>query len=168
MNMNFYYRGIRHFLFTLGCVLLFLSAAAQDTLLPPPVLDTIAPTPASGTVRPTAVDSAVVDLSKVKFSDDGLTEEISYGAKDSMWFDVVNKQVHLYGEATVKYTTLNITAGYILLDYAKNEITAIEFPDSTGRMSGAPEFKDKDQAFEANKLRYNFKTKKGIIYEART
>lgn len=142
-------------------------AAAQDTLLPQLVLDTLAPAAASTTIAPSS-DSLVVDLSKIKFSNDGLTEEVKYAARDSMWFDVTNKQVHLYGEASVNYTSLDIKAGYILLDYAKNEVTASMFPDSSGRLIGEPVFKDKDQSFEANKLRYNFKSKKGIIYEART
>jgi hypothetical protein len=114
-------------------------------------------------------DSASIDLSRsVRFSNDGLDEEVSYGARDSMWFDVKNKQVHLYGAASVKYTSLTITAGYILLDYSKNEITAALYPDSSGKLAGPPDFKDGQQSFTAQKLRYNFKSKKGIIYEART
>lgn len=115
-----------------------------------------------------ASDSSVVDFSKVKISKEGLDEVVEYGAKDSMWFDVKNKRLHLYGQATVKYTSLNIEAGYILLDYAKNEVLAESFPDTAGVAAGYPKFKSDEQEFEANRLRFNFKTKKGIIYEART
>jgi hypothetical protein len=113
-------------------------------------------------------DSAIVDLSKLRISNDALDDVVEYAAQDSMWFDVKNKQVHLYGAASVKYTALTIKAGYILLDYAKNEITAEQLPDSTGQLAGLPEFNDGQQDFTATRLRYNFKTKKGIIYEART
>lgn len=113
-------------------------------------------------------DSAVVDLSKVKFSSNGLDEEVQYGAKDSMWFDVKKKQVHLYGSASVKYTALTINAGYILLDYEKSEIIAESFPDTSGQLAGLPQFKDAEQDVTATRIRYNFKSKKGIIYEART
>jgi LptD protein len=113
-------------------------------------------------------DSAVVDLSGIRISNEGLDAEVAYAAKDSMWFDVVQKQVHLYGSASVKYTTLEIKAGYILLDYAKNEISAEQLRDSTGQLAGLPEFNDGQQTFTATRLRYNFKTRKGIIYEART
>lgn len=113
-------------------------------------------------------DSSTVDLSRLRISNDALDDEVAYTAEDSMWFDVKNKQVHLYGKATVKYTTLNIKAGYILLDYAHNEISAQQIADSTGQLVGLPEFKDAEQEFTASRLRYNFKTKKGIIYEART
>lgn len=113
-------------------------------------------------------DSATVDLSKLKISNDALEDVVEYTAQDSIWFDVKNKQVHLYGGATVKYTTLNIQAGYILLDYANNEISAQQFADTSGQLVGLPDFKDGEQQFTSSRLRYNFKTKKGIIYEART
>ncbi len=145
--------------FQIACLLLCGPALAQvnDSI---PSLDSIPP----ATFR----DSATVDLSRIKISNDALDDVVEYSAKDSIWFDVKNKQVHLYGEAAVKYTSLNITAGYILLDYANNEISAQQFPDSTGKLTGLPDFKDRDQQFTATRLRYNFKTKKGIIYEART
>ena len=148
---------------------LFPATALAQT--PGIIFDTLPPAPATPTrAQPPAPaqDSAVVDLSSVRIADGGLNELVDYSARDSMWFDVAGKQVHLYGVAKVKYTTLEIQAGYILLDYAANEVTASTFPDSLGRWTGLPEFKDKDQAFTANKLRYNFKSKKGIIYEART
>ncbi|MBL7827673.1 MAG: LPS-assembly protein LptD [Saprospiraceae bacterium] len=120
------------------------------------------------TLTPVGRDSAVIDLSGILFSSQGLDTEVDYNAKDSMWFDITKKQVHLYGGASVKYTTLNIKAGYIILDYEKNEISAEQLPDSTGQLTGLPDFNDGEQSFTATKLRYNFKTRKGIIYEART
>ncbi|MCC6411503.1 MAG: hypothetical protein IT270_07575 [Saprospiraceae bacterium] len=113
-------------------------------------------------------DSVTVDLSAVKISSEGIDDPVDYGAQDSMWFDVTQKQLHLYGKAFVKYKTLDVTAGYILLDYSKNEISAQEFADSSGQLAGLPHFKDGEQEFDADKFRYNFKTQKGIIYEART
>jgi LptD protein len=175
--MNFRRQKYRFFFLMLLWAGVRVAAWAQDTLPRPQLaLDTVAPTAASPTVRGRiplqatrpANDSSVVDLSNIKTASGGLTEVVEYEARDSMWFDVTNKQVHLYGLAKVKYTSLEITAGYILLDYDKNEVTATTLPDSTGRPVGEPEFKEKDQNFTANKLRYNFKTKKGIIYEART
>ena len=120
------------------------------------------------TVLSAPTKTATVDLSRIKISRDALDDVVEYGAKDSMWFDVKKKQVHLYGAASVKYTSLTVKAGYILLDYEKNEITAESFADSTGQLAGLPEFQDGEQNFTASKLRYNFRSKKGIIYEART
>lgn len=146
----------------------------QDTL-PPRQRDTLErPLPAlpppglrDSLVRAPA-DSAVVDLRSVRISPDALDETVEYGARDSMWFDVKRRQLHLYGEAFVKYTAIDLQAGYILLDYEKNEVTAEQYPDETGELAGLPKFKDGAEEFEATRLRYNFRSKKGIIYEART
>jgi len=151
--------GKYRLLLQIACLLLYGPVLAQVNDSIPPQ-DTIAPIPFR--------DSAKVDLTRLKISNSALDDVVEYGAKDSMWFDVKNKQVHLYGEATVKYTSLNVSAGYILLDYANNEISAQELPDSTGKLAGMPDFKDGEQHFTATRLRYNFKSKKGIIYEART
>lgn len=133
-----------------------------------PSLDTISPTAASRTDAAAGRDSLVVDLSKVQISNDGLDDVVEYGARDSMWFDVASKQVHLYGEAFMKYTSIDLKAGYILLDYSLNMVTARGFADSSGTLAGAPQFKDGEQSFSARELKYNFKSKKGIIYEAYT
>ena len=153
------------------CLIVYLPLQSQVEIRPYDPAVT-ADRPAIDTISPDSVriikDSTTVNLKKIKISKDGIDQEVEYGAKDSMWFDVVRKQVHLFGNAKVKYGNLNIEAGYILLDYDKSEITADQFPDSSGTMAGLPQFKDPTQDVKASKLRYNFKTKKGIIYEART
>jgi hypothetical protein len=147
----------RHFWQILSVLLLAAPAAAQ-----------IGPrgTAARDTIRPSA-DSAVVSLEGVRVAE-SVDAPVEYGARDSMWFDLVGKRLHLYGQAFVKYTSLDVRAGYIVLDYTKNEIEAQELPDSSGALTGLPEFKDGEQTFTAQRLRYNFKTQKGIVYEART
>lgn len=143
------------------CALAWTPVFAQQPVTP---ADSLRP----DTLAPGLRDSAVVDLSKVKISTDALDDQVEYGCTDSMWFDVKNKQLHLYGAAFLKYTTIDLKAGYILLDYDKNEVTAEAFADTSGEKTGLPEFNDGDQTFTATKLRYNFRSKKGIIYEART
>ena len=158
----------RFFLQIVG-LLLCSTALAQTPDLPPVGGRPLSAFPGQDTLPPAPFrDSATVDLSKIRISNDALDDVVEYAAEDSIWFDVKKKQVHLYGGATVKYTTLNIMAGYILLDYANNEISAQQIADSTGQLTGLPDFQDGEQKFTASRLRYNFKTKKGIIYEART
>ncbi len=142
-----------------GCLLSTAAFAQQDSLRVP-LSDTLRP--------PVFADSAVVDLRTVKISNQGLEDEITYGARDSMWFDVTNRQLHLYGGGFVKYTALDIKAGYILMDYQKNEITAAPIQDTARQWVEYPDFNDGQQQFSAGKIRYNFDTKKGIIFQART
>lgn len=103
-----------------------------------------------------------------KVSPDSLDAKVDYSANDSMRFDNTRSEWHLYGDASVKYLTLTLMADYIVFNLDSNIALAQGFPDSLGRLSGFPEFSDAGQAFTARKLRYNFKTQKGIIYDART
>ncbi len=108
------------------------------------------------------------NLENVKLSDDGLDEPIEYAGRDSMVFDVVNEQVHLYGDASVKYGELTLNADYIVFNWADNTVSAEYMTDSLGRKTGIPEFKEGEMGFKSEKMRYNFKTKKGIIYDVST
>ncbi len=111
----------------------------------------------------TSVQKETVDVSK-----DALDEPIEYSAKDSMIFDVANEQVHLYGDASVAYGDLTLDADYILFNWANNTVSAEYLLDSLGKKTGIPEFKEGDMGFTSQKMKYNFKTKKGIIYDVST
>ncbi|MEO1257812.1 MAG: putative LPS assembly protein LptD [Bacteroidota bacterium] len=110
-----------------------------------------------------------INWDDVKLSDDGPDEQIDYKSRDSMFFDLKNKQIHLYGEAQVDYTDVNMTANYIIIDWGKNIMTAEgkRLPGGRGWL-GKPTFKQGGQNVTASKLRYNFKTYKGIIYDVQT
>jgi LptD protein len=114
-------------------------------------------------------DSLKVSITKtLKVSKDALDEPVEYEAKDSIIFENAKNLVHLYGNAIVRYQTMEVKAAYIVLDVKENMATAEGRKDSLGRMAGFPDFKDKEQTFKSEKMRYNFKSKKGIIYEAQS
>jgi hypothetical protein len=104
----------------------------------------------------------------IVYSKDSLDAPVDYGAKDSIFFDNANNLVHLYGEAYVNYNNLKLTAAYIVVDMKNNIATAEPLTDTTGKKIGLPNFKDGTQDVSAGKMRYNFKTRKGIILEARS
>lgn len=107
-------------------------------------------------------------LSEVKISPGAPQTEIVYGATDSKWFDLDSNLVHLYGEAFVNYGSLKLKAGYIVFDFKNNIATAEGIIDSTGDNSQRPTFVDGENQFTYNKLRYNFQTKKGFVYNTYT
>ncbi len=109
-----------------------------------------------------------VDLDSVKLSEESLDAAIDYNSQDSMWFDIENETVYLFGDAYVTYNSLKVTADYIEFNMGDNIVLASGLPDSVGQMSGFPVFEEKDQKFDAKKIRYNFQTNKGIIYDATT
>ncbi|MEE9438263.1 MAG: putative LPS assembly protein LptD, partial [Saprospiraceae bacterium] len=104
----------------------------------------------------------------IKKSNDGLDDIIDYGAVDSSYIDVKVNQIHLFGEAYIKYKSYNLKAGYIIFDFDKNEASAFELEMPSGRKYQKPDFDDGTNKFTSSGLKFNFKTNKGIIYGART
>ncbi len=104
----------------------------------------------------------------VVYSKDSMDAPVDYGGRDSIYFDNKNNLVHLYGQAYVKYRNLDLTANYIVIDIKNSVATAEPYPDSAGVMKGFPHFKDGTQDLDLKKLKYNFKTSKGIAYDVVT
>lgn len=127
-------------------------------------LDSIRKTKGAGSFSsPSGVDS------RVKVAENGLDEQIDYSAVDSQRMDVKNQIVYLYGGAKVIYSGRTLTADYIVFDMKNNIATAEGLMDSiTRKVTGLPYFEDGEQKFESERLKYNFKKGKGIIYGART
>lgn len=114
-------------------------------------------------------DSLKVNIVKnVNISKDALDDPVDYEAKDSIIFDNKNNLVHLYREAIVRFQTIEVKAAYIILNIKENVAIAEPLKEVNGQIYGKPDFKDRDQNFRANKMRYNFKTKKGIVYDVQT
>jgi len=104
----------------------------------------------------------------IPISTQSIDQEIEHGAQDTQWIDVVNNQIHLIGDAYVKYQENEIKAGYIIFDFIKKEAFAQSLKREDGQEVGRPSFKAQGQNFEYNKMKFNFETQKGIVYEAYT
>ena len=104
----------------------------------------------------------------IRFAGDSLAGPLRYSAKDSMIYDLSNKIIYLYGSAEVVYEAYTLEAGYIAFNFSTNIATAEGLPDSSGTMREEPFFNDGSQTFNARKIVYNFKSKKGKVYDATT
>jgi lipopolysaccharide assembly outer membrane protein LptD (OstA) len=93
---------------------------------------------------------------------------IDYQAQDTIKIFIRQKKEILIGKARVAYQNIELTADYIEIDFAKNEVYATGMLDSTGQMAGFPVFKEGQDQFEARAMRYNFNTKKGLIQDVVT
>ncbi len=98
----------------------------------------------------------------------GLKDEVHYSARDSMRYDVQHQTVYLFGAAKVSYQGIELSAERIMLDMENEETRAYGALDSLGVPGGQPEFKQDGRTITADSIRYNFRTKKGIIREVRT
>ncbi len=105
---------------------------------------------------------------ELKASPNALEKEVIYSSEDSMRFDLENKKIYLYGNADVKYDKIHLQAAYIEIDWSTNVIHAEGVVDSAGNKIGSPKFSEGSQNFDALKMDYNFKTKKGKITKVYT
>ena len=137
----------------------------------------LSPLTAQDTIPPASTDSLVLSLDSLpkqqgeqnfRYSKDSLDAEVTFDMQDSMKYDIRNRRIYLYGNAKVTYTTINLQADYIIFDWETKIVTAKGIPDSTGRILNKPLFKDGDQEFTADSLRYNFESRKGIVYQVTT
>jgi hypothetical protein len=97
-----------------------------------------------------------------------LENEVKYEARDSIRYDLREQKVYLFGGSTVKYGDVQMTAARIVFDLKNEEAMAFGAPDSTGQVAGKPNFVQDGHTIEADSIRYNFRTKQGLIHEVRT
>ncbi len=97
-----------------------------------------------------------------------LQDEVKYSARDSMRYDMARNKVWLYGAASVKFQDMELNAERITLDLGAEEVRAFGALDTAGKPVGTPKFTQAGQEVSADSIRYNFKTKEGIIKQVRT
>jgi len=78
------------------------------------------------------------------------------------------KFIKLYNKAHIKYQDIDLTAGVIYVDYEKKEVYAGRIPDSTGVLTQRPVFKQGNTETENDSIRFNFETKKALVWNTYT
>ena len=124
------------------------------------VSQTVTPLPADSTVKVVTVDTLE--------EDEPLDKKVIYNARDSIRYEAKGNKIYLFGDAYVEYGEMNLKAEFIEIDNDKNLVIAYGTTDSTGKKVGTPIFKDNSQEFNAEKIMYNLKTKKGKIFNVLT
>jgi len=134
------------------CLLFSVKLFAQDTI-PSFINDTLI------AHADTIINDTIVEQKKEK----PLKAKVDYHASDSIQLDAINQKVFLFGNAEISYQDINLKAAYIEIDFKTNIVFARGVPDSTGKIQGMPVFSEGGQEFDAETMRYNFDTKKGLI-----
>jgi len=88
---------------------------------------------------------------------------IEYSAVDSIYFDMRQQNVYLYGASQIDYGEIKLEADRIKINWIDNTIEADYTSDSTGRKIGKPIFTEKSQSYETDEMTYNFRSRKAII-----
>lgn len=102
------------------------------------------------------------DTFALKVSKDTLDAPVYYQAEDSAVILIGAKKIILYGKTKTDYKETSLTAPMIELDNTTQVLTAVNRRDSLGDIVEQAEFKDKEQAFTSDTIRFNFKTQRGI------
>ena len=95
----------------------------------------------------------------------GFDAEVEYTADGYITLSQTSagNKIFMFKNAQVKYKDIELNADYIELNRDSSLVYATGKADSAGVISGKPIFKQGDQKFEADEVRYNFQTKKGIV-----
>ena len=110
-------------------------------------------------------DSIAADTMKVKKKNsEDFKSKITYTSKDSLTYSGDRQKAYLYGDAKVTYEDIELTAAYMEYDFVNSVVYAAGVKDSVGADVGLPDFKKGSETFKSQKLTYNFKTGKALIY----
>ena len=112
------------------------------------------------------LDSTKTDTFKKKKS--VLEGIVKRTALDYERIDQKKKQVTLYNQAELYYLDVVLKSGIIVMDYAKNEVYAGRIKDSAGNYTQRPVFTQGSNVVEPDSIRFNFKTKKVLIWNSRS
>ena len=97
-----------------------------------------------------------------------LEDKIKYRAENYTKIDQKKKLITLYDKAELYYQDIELKAGIIIMDYEKSEVYAGRIKDSSGVYTQIPVFKQGTNVIEPDSIRFNFKTKKALIWNTRT
>jgi len=128
-------------------------------------IDTIVPPLAN--LKPTIItDTTKTDSIKPKKA--LLEGKIKYKAEKYAKLDQKKKLITLYDKAELYYQDIELKAGIIVFNYEKNEVYAGRIKDSAGVYTQLPNFKQGASAVEPDSIRFNYTTKKALIWNSRT
>lgn len=137
----------------------------RSTIKKDPSADTLTLLPQNDQLKKGQIDT-IVPKNDYKISPDAISEPFDYSAKDSSWNDIKRKKTHLYGTASVSTGQIKIDADSIIINYETNILEGYRNQKNT--TTNLPTFTSDANSFTFDSLRYNFKTRKGIVFHART
>ena len=112
------------------------------------------------------IDSVSTDSIKAK--EPILLDIIKRNAKGYMKINKKENKLYLYDQAELYYQNTELKAGIIVLDYNTNIVAAGRIKDSTGAYTQYPVFKQGGDEVNPDSLRFNFDTKKALIWNSRS
>ena len=113
-------------------------------------------------------ETDTIKMDSIKPKKAFLDGKVRYKADNYAKIDQNKKIITLYDQAELYYQDVELKAGIIVMDYEKNEVYAGRIKDSTGTYTQYPNFKQGANVIEPDSIRFNFKTKKALIWNSRS
>ena len=113
-------------------------------------------------------ETDTIKIDSIKPKKAFLDGKIKYKAEQFAKIDQKKKIITLYNKAELYYQDVELKSGIIVMDYEKNEVYAGRIKDSTGAYTQFPNFKQGANVIEPDSIRFNFKTKKALIWNSRS
>ena len=102
------------------------------------------------------------DTFVLKLSKDSLDAPVKYQAEDSAVILVQEKTIILYGKTQTDYKDITLKAPMVILDQQTQVLTAVHSTDSLGVSIDYAQFRQGQNEFFSDTIRFNFKTQKGL------
>ena len=96
-------------------------------------------------------------------SPDAITDIIHYTARDSIALQLDDRQAFLYNDGNIEYQQIVLKADSIAVNFETRMIVADGMTDTNGKVHGYPYFKQDGTEYQAEKIRFNYDTKRGLI-----
>lgn len=112
------------------------------------------------------IDSAQgkLDSFTLKVASEDIKSKINYQAKDSIVYDMRTKKMYLYNESKVDYTDIHVDAYFIDYDWTTSTLGAKQNAIREDSILGKPYLKQAGKDYFTEKMYYNFKSKRGKVY----
>lgn len=166
MQRNLFYIVFLTIFLTFGNTLTFAQDGKKPTESFPPKNQTT--TTEEKKIATEEIAKVEIDTDKVNKKKPLLEHKVKRKAVDYEKIDQKKKLITLYNQAEVYYDDIELKAGIIVIDYQKNEVYAGRIKDSTGKYTQLPVFKQGTNVVEPDSIRFNFKTKKALVWNSRT
>ena len=117
------------------------------------------------------IDEAVTDSTlqdSVMVKEPVLLDKIKRHADGYMIINRKKNKLYMYDGAELYYQDIELKSGVIVLDYTTNEVSAGRIKDSLGNLIQPPAFKQGNDEVFPDSIRFNFDTKKAIIWNSRS
>ena len=154
-------------------VLTFLSSTDGFTQINPSKKKLL-PNQSPSTSRLSNIKDSLINKTKVRKNNlstnkdsliqSSIESQLYHYAEDYTEINENKKFIKLYNNAHIKYEDIDLKAGIIYIDYDKKEVYAGRIIDSLGKLTQKPVFKQGNTETENDSIRFNFETKKALVW----